>query len=170
MGTYNIPYIGFKRFGEPKSHSNISVKHGYKRFEHERVKNKAYYSHPIGLYYTEQENEDLKYIVRLGYEAVNPRELEYEDFFGYVDELRKCDVVFFRGYTSGVVVEVLAALAFRKPVFSLNTNKPIDGEELDFIVDSFNESDFRYRDLERFKLRYPRYFRRFQAVVGVQHG
>lgn len=119
--------------------------------------NKIYYAHSIGLYNTQREQEDLEFLSSLNHsKVINPNGPGLgKSMIPYLRTVKKCNSLWYRGYSPGVVLEVLVAETLRKPVFSLETRKAINRNERDFIIHLFNKNPYRDHDID---LLYPSIF------------
>lgn len=92
----------------------------------------VYYAHPMTLYGTPQEERDIETLMGMGFGVVNPADQQFVDAAQaysnkmeyYLELLRKCDGVAFRGtpggrITAGVAAEIKEATLWKMPVIEL---------------------------------------------------
>lgn len=84
----------------------------------------VYYAHPIALYKTEVEREDITLLKKLGFKVLNPAEHPNLEMADYVKLAQSCDVFAFRAFQdgkigSGVGLEIEGAKAKKIPVIEL---------------------------------------------------
>ena len=122
---------------------------------------KCYYAHPMNLYGTELENDDIIALLKMGFEVVNPNKQRHQeackdttkwdsptDYF--VAMVAECDVVAYRafpdgGIGAGVAKEVMVARNDNKPCFELAA---LEGRRV-LPVDSTREHLKRFKDWSR---------------------
>lgn len=96
----------------------------------ETSKKKIYYAHPMMLYGSEIEYQDVKMLEALGFEVINPNSpgneekyLEKRAFGFFLDMVRDCDAIAFRSLlgriSTGVGKEVTYATEHKMPVIEL---------------------------------------------------
>ncbi len=147
---------------------NIISKDHKKVSANESLQIHIYYAHPIGTYYTAIENKDLAFLKNKGI-ITNPRDLNIgSDMFCYLKVVKRNDMVYYRGQTIGVVLEILSALAFGKKVYSIETRKSISKREKDLFVQILNSSIHRESDIYQFKYYFPDDFNNFIKLIGVE--
>lgn len=95
-----------------------------------QAKKRIYYAHPMILYGSEIEYQDVKMLEEMGFEVVNPNKpgneekyLEKKAFGFFLDIVRGCDALAFRSIlgaiTTGVGKEVTYAQEHKMPVIEL---------------------------------------------------
>ena len=123
--------------------------------------NRAYYAHSTKFYNTAIEKTDVDFIESKGLSVVNPNSNQFHnsnDMEVYLRAIKKCDTVYYRGSSIGVILEVLTALAMNKPVFKIvdSVNKkqrpivcdePISEHEISNFICSFNRTSIKDSDL-----------------------
>jgi len=125
-----------------------------------------YYAHSLDLYFTEIEKKDLKYLTSKKFKVVNPRDLNLgKDMFQYLFKVKECDAVWYRGNTIGVALEVITALAMKKPVYSLKTRKKISRSEIAYLVNIYQNNAFIGYDLVLFEKVFPYYCNAFERLI-----
>lgn len=96
----------------------------------ETNKKKIYYAHPMVLYNSVIETNDVKMLEELGFEVVNPNSpgveeayLEKRAFGFFFDMVKTCDALAFRGIldkiTTGVGKEITYAQEHKMPIIEL---------------------------------------------------
>lgn len=93
---------------------------------------KCYYAHPISDYNTEIENQDIRKLESLGFEVLNPNNVEYEKDYKlhgmttFLKLILQCDCLCFRAFDdvratipAGVAKEIAYADNLEKPVFEI---------------------------------------------------
>jgi hypothetical protein len=74
-----------------------------------RTMKKVYYAHPITLYNTQIEKEDIKTLTSMGFEVYNPNSNECDEGYNkhgmqfFQDIIAKCDGVVFRSFPDGSI-------------------------------------------------------------------
>ena len=126
---------------------------------------KIYYSHPMKLYSSDIEKEDLAFLARKG-KVTNPRDIEFLEMIDYIKLLKEHDVVYYRDLHYGVAFEVLSALAFGIPVYSLETKRRISKRLLREIVEVFKNSPYFEEDVEKFKTNFPEFYTKFLDIIN----
>lgn len=106
------------------------------------IKHKVYYAHSIRFYNTQTETSDIEFLKTLKYsKIINPNGLNLgKSMQPYLLTIQKCDLVWYRGSTIGVVQEVLTALALNKAVYSLETKDLMSHSEISNFIVIFNDS------------------------------
>lgn len=107
--------------------------------------NKVYYAHSIKFYNTQKELADLKFLSTLKSKIVNPNGMRFEgtrSMKPYLLLVSKCDSVWYRGDTIGVVLEVLIALVLNKTVYSLETRKLMTSTQIDNFIRIFKDNSY----------------------------
>jgi len=137
--------------------------HGSKQYKHSHI----YYAHSMCFYDTKTEKEDLKFLKSFKYtKIVNPNGLALgKDMFQYLFLVKQCDAVWYRGYTIGVVFEVLTALAMHKPVYSFETKGKMQEYDISYFVNIFRNNYYFNSDLLAFKVNFPKYYNRFIKLL-----
>ena len=131
------------------------------------TKNKIYYAHPLDTYGLPEEDKDVEFLEKKGI-IVNPSDIELDcsnKMIVYIYIIKDCDTVYYRGTTAGVAFEVLCALAFGKPVFSLETGREITPDQIRELVLSFNSKTFTKKNLELFKKHFPSYYDKLIEII-----
>lgn len=110
---------------------------------------KVYYAHSIGYYDTEIEITDIEFLHNLKHsKIVNPNDLDLgHNMFRYLLVVEKCDSVWYRGETIGVVLEVLTALSMGKPVYSVVSGNIISTTEIKTFARIFKLASYYKHDL-----------------------
>jgi hypothetical protein len=91
---------------------------------------KAYYAHPITIYNTPVERNDVKTLTDLGYTVINPNEPQHELAYQergmpyFLELVRCCDLLVFRAFPdgsipAGVYGEIQAAYHELMPVLEM---------------------------------------------------
>lgn len=94
------------------------------------MKKKIYYAHNMMQYGSQIEYDDVKMLEEMGFEVVNPntpgneeKYLEKKAFGFFLDLIRGCDILAFRGYfnkiTSGTGTEIRYAEEHKMPIIEL---------------------------------------------------
>jgi len=86
----------------------------------------VYYAHPMALYGTPVERDDLRLLKRLGFKVLNPAKRKLATMEAYIKLACSCDVVAFRAFQdgkigSGVHAEVVAAVTAGIPIIEMPT-------------------------------------------------
>lgn len=124
---------------------NVSYNSTNKHFEDCQI----YYAHSLCFYNTETERRDLSFLRKTKCKIINPNGLGLGHSMNpYLKEVEACDVVWYRGDTIGVAVEVLTALALKKSVFSCETEEPISKADFKRFSQLFRYSGFFELDME----------------------
>ena len=158
----NRKTFGKMKLNKPNTSSVYSKSNG----KHSYV----YYAHSISFYNTWIEIEDLKFLRSLKHtKVVNPNGLKINSsekfIIPYLQTVEKCDFVCYRGYTIGVVFEVLTALAMHKPVYSLETKGKMQEFDISYFVNIFRNNYYFNSDLLAFKVNFPKYYNRFIKLL-----
>jgi len=126
-----------------------------------------YYSHSIGYYNTQQEENDIKFLNSKKCKIINPNGLRLgKDIFQYLFKIKDCDAVWYRGNTIGVAFEVLSALAMHKPVYSLESKQIISSYEITNFVNIFWNRYYIKDDLSLFEKIFPEYYSDFLSLLS----
>lgn len=127
-------------------------------------KPKIYYAHPIELYFSEIEAKDLKFLSRKGI-ITNPRSIKFQNMIDYIYLVKDHEMVYYRGKTWGVAFEVLSALTFEIPVYSLDINRKITKKQCKEIIGIFKSSPYYEDDIKSFKTEFPEFYDRFLKIL-----
>lgn len=106
-----------------------------------------YYAHPIVLYNTDQEKHDLDFLQSIK-PVLNPRDLNETGMSVFINFTLYAKQVWYRGYTTGVCLEVIVALVKHIPVYSLETKLPISVDEQKKIIDAYKKTDLTEHDFD----------------------
>ena len=120
------------------------------------------------LYGSKTEKEDLEFLKRKGY-VTNPADIKEKlPMIHFINLLREHDVVYYRiSYRAwGVAFEVVSALAFEIPVYSLETKRKISKKRIKEIVEIFKNSPHFEEDVEAFKNNFTEDYAKFLKVVN----
>ena len=123
--------------------------------------NTVYYAHSLKFYNTAIEKTDVDFIKSKGFFIVNPNSNQFhssKDMRVYLSAIRKCNAVYYRGSSIGVILEILTAQAMNKSVFKIadSVNKkhrpivcaePISEYEISKFAYMFNQTSFKDSDL-----------------------
>lgn len=69
----------------------------------------------------------------------------------YLLTVKDCDIVYYRGNTIGVVIEVLTSLSLHKPVYSLKSKDLMTYNEIKNFATIFNNNPYHNKDLTLIK-------------------
>jgi len=126
---------------------------------------KIYYSHPKELYGSDIEKIDLDFLSSKG-DVTNPRGYNERDMIFYIKLLKEHDVVYYRCLGFGVSFEVLSALAFEIPVYSLETKRSISKSQIKGVVEVFKSSPHFKKDVKAFETNFPEFYDEFLRITG----
>jgi len=125
-----------------------------------------YYSHSISYCNTQQEKNNLKFLRSKKFEIINPNGLGLgKEMYKYLFKVELCDAVWYRGDTIGVALEVITALAMKKPVYSLKTRKKISRSEIAYLVNIYQNNAFIGYDLALFEKVFPYCCNAFERLI-----
>ena len=127
---------------------------------------KIYYFHPMELYFSDIEKEDLVFLSRKGI-VTNPRDIDLQNMIDYIKLLKEHDVVYYRDLYYSVAFEVLSALAFGIPVYLLETKRRVSKRQLKEIVEVFENSPYFKRNIKRFKTNFLEFYSKFLEVIKI---
>ena len=114
---------------------------------------KVYYAHSMSFYNSAIELKDLKFL-NPKYNVVNPKDLKFSgnrSMLPYLLTVKDCDIVYYRGNTIGVVIEVLTSLSLHKPVYSLKSKDLMTYNEIKNFATIFNNNPYHNKDLTLIK-------------------
>jgi len=128
-------------------------------------KPKIYYAHPIDLYFSEIETKDLMFLSQKGV-ITNPRDIKFPNMINYIYLVKEHDMVYYRGKTWGVAFEVLSALTFKIPVYSLDIKGTLSKNRYKELVRIFKNSPYYEEDILSFKTEFPDFYHNFLKIIN----
>ena len=149
--------------------SNQQKQHKYIANKNMNISNKTvYYAHSIQYYNRITEQKDIKYIQSLKYNVVNPNGLNLgHSMMPYLLKVKDADVVYYRGDTIGVVLEVITAKIFNKPVYSLGTHELMSNEEFNYFLNIYKNFPYMHNDISMIKsITNEQQFSKFTELIG----